>query len=64
MGVLGHCRTIAAEAAKKAEDPSLTLEAKIEWTRIARDWIELAEQRERYEGLEGLVSRKPGETIH
>lgn len=42
MRVNRYCRASAIEAAGKANDPSLSLEARVEWARISKVWRDIS----------------------
>jgi hypothetical protein len=69
MRVLEYCQASAIEAANKAGDPELSVEARIEWARIAKVWQDISQHYDLIEDLGTVVNVDtpgpgPGDTIH
>jgi hypothetical protein len=69
MRVLEYCQASAIEAANKACDTALSVEARVEWARIAKVWQDISQHYDLIEDLGTVVDVAatgpgPGDTVH
>lgn len=67
MRVNRYCQASAIEAAGKANDPSLSLEARVEWARISKVWRDISRHYDLIGDAPEMpaeVSRRVNETLH
>lgn len=66
MKVMEYCKASALEAVSRASDPSLSLEARIEWARISKVWQDITQHYGLIEDLGTSISvdRGPDDTVH
>lgn len=66
MRVIEYCQASAIEAAGKASDPSLSVEARVEWARISKVWQDISQHYDLIEDLGTTVAVEPAasETVH
>lgn len=66
MKVLEYCRASAIEAVSRASDPTLPVEARVEWARISKVWQDITQHYDLIEDLGTTVTVEcpADETLH